>query len=135
MLVRLMAERDSNECTTKMAGTTYKFKRNEYGHLVTEVTDVNHIAWVGDPHNSAFLPYAIPKPKNQVPVTVVPEVIAPVETPKEPEVVAPVEQPDKIDEPEKDIPQVPRREEKKVKPKKTQPKKVEPKKVDPKKKR
>lgn len=128
MLVRLMAERDANECTTKMAGTTYKFKRNEYGHLVTEVIDAEVIKFVEHAHNTAFMPYTIPKPKTSIPVTAPPKIVAPVIPPKEPEVVVPAEpEEQEIEEVEEDAPRVPRRE--------SVPKKVQPKKVEPKKKR
>jgi len=63
MQVQLLVERDQNECTVKLAGTAYKFKRNEHGHLVSEITDQEHIKWVSDPHNTSFKMYAPPKAK------------------------------------------------------------------------
>lgn len=62
MQVRLMVERGQNECVVKLAGRSYKFTRNEHGHLVSEITDLPTIAWVSDTRNSAFLPYSPPKP-------------------------------------------------------------------------
>ena len=62
MLVQLLVERDQNECTVKLAGRAYKFKRNEHGHLVSEITDHDHIKWVSDPtHNTSFKIYNAPK--------------------------------------------------------------------------
>ena len=64
MQVRLLVERDQNECVVKLAGTAYKFERNEHGHLVSEITDQEHIKWVSDPnHNTAFKAYSAPKKK------------------------------------------------------------------------
>lgn len=64
MQVQLLVERDQNECIVKLAGTAYKFKRNEYGHLVSEITDQEHIKWVSDPmHNTSFRLYNVPKKK------------------------------------------------------------------------
>lgn len=63
MQVRLLVERDQNECIVKLAGTAYKFKRNEHGHLVTEISDVEHIKWVNDPLNTSFVQYVPPKAK------------------------------------------------------------------------
>ena len=64
MLVQLLVERDQNECTVKLAGMVYKFKRNESGHLVSDITDGEHIKWVSDPtHNTSFKIYGIPKKK------------------------------------------------------------------------
>ena len=62
MQVQLLVERDQDECIVKLAGTAYKFKRNEYGHLVSEITDHDDIKWVSDPHhNTAFKAYSVPK--------------------------------------------------------------------------
>ena len=64
MQVQLLVERDQNECVVKLAGTAYKFKRNEYGNLVSDITDLEHIKWVTDPyHNTVFKAYSIPKKK------------------------------------------------------------------------
>ena len=64
MQVQLLVERDQNECIVNLAGTAYKFKRNEYGHLVSDITDQEHIKWVSDPnHNTAFKAYSVPKKK------------------------------------------------------------------------
>jgi hypothetical protein len=64
MMVQLLVERDQNECIVKLAGTAYKFKRNEYGHLVSDITDQDHIKWVSDPtHNTSFKIYSAPKKK------------------------------------------------------------------------
>jgi hypothetical protein len=64
MQVQLFVERDQNECIVNLAGTAYKFKRNEHGHLVSEITDQEHIKWVTDPyHNTAFKAYSAPKKK------------------------------------------------------------------------
>jgi hypothetical protein len=62
MQVQLLVERDQNECIVRLAGTAYKFKRNEHGHLVSEITDHDDIKWVSDPrHNTAFKPYSVPQ--------------------------------------------------------------------------
>ena len=62
MQVQLFVERDQNECIVNLAGTAYKFKRNEHGHLVSEITDQEHIKWVTDPyHNTAFKEYNVLK--------------------------------------------------------------------------
>ena len=64
MQVRLFVERDQNECIVNLAGTAYRFKRNEYGHLVSDITDEEHIAWVSNPmHNASFRVYSPPEPK------------------------------------------------------------------------
>ena len=64
MKVRLFVERDQNECVVNLAGTAYRFKRNEYGHLVSDITDEEHIAWVSNPmHNASFRVYSLPEPK------------------------------------------------------------------------
>jgi hypothetical protein len=64
MQVQLFVERDQNECIVNLAGTAYKFKRNEHGHLVSEITDQEHIKWVMDPYrNTAFKAYSAPKNK------------------------------------------------------------------------
>jgi hypothetical protein len=64
MQVQLLVERDQNECIVNLAGTAYKFKRNEYGHLVSDITDHDDIKWVSDPHNrTAFKAYINPKNK------------------------------------------------------------------------
>ena len=62
MQVQLLVERDQNECIVKLAGRAYKFKRNEYGHLVSDITDQEHIKWASDPtHNTSFKLYSEPK--------------------------------------------------------------------------
>jgi len=62
MQVQLFVERDQSECIVNLAGTAYKFKRNEHGHLVSEITDQEHIKWVTDPyHNPAFKEYNVLK--------------------------------------------------------------------------
>lgn len=64
MQVRLLVERDQDECFVKLAGTTYKFKRNEHGQLVADISDQEHIKWVSDPtHNTSFKLYSPPKEK------------------------------------------------------------------------
>ena len=64
MQVQLFVERDQSECIVNLAGTAYKFKRNEHGHLVSEITDQEHIKWVTDPYNNtAFKAYSVPKKK------------------------------------------------------------------------
>jgi hypothetical protein len=63
MQVQLLVERDQNECIVKLAGTAYKFKRNEHGHLVAEISDQETIKWVSDPINTSFRLYSVPKPK------------------------------------------------------------------------
>ena len=55
MQVQLLVERDQNECIVKLAGTAYKFKRNEYGHLVSDITDHDDIKWVSDPHHNTVV--------------------------------------------------------------------------------
>jgi hypothetical protein len=61
MQVQLLVERDQNECIVKLAGTAYKFKRNEHGHLVAEISDLETIKWVSDPINTSFRLYVPPK--------------------------------------------------------------------------
>jgi hypothetical protein len=62
MQVQLFVERDQNECIVNLAGTAYKFKRNDHGHLVSDITDQEHIKWVTDPfHNTAFKEYNVMK--------------------------------------------------------------------------
>jgi len=64
MQVQLFVERDQNECIVNLAGTAYKFKRNEHGHLVSEITDMEHIKWVSDPsHHTSFKAYNPPGEK------------------------------------------------------------------------
>jgi hypothetical protein len=64
MQVQLLVERDQNECIVRLAGTAYTFKRNEHGHLVSDITDHDDIKWVTDPiHNTAFKAYSAPKAK------------------------------------------------------------------------
>jgi hypothetical protein len=83
MQVQLLVERDQNECIVRLAGTAYTFKRNEYGHLVSDITDHGDIKWVTDPtHNTAFREYIIPGKKiieemvdESVPVADIPEVV------------------------------------------------------------
>ena len=72
MQVRLLVERGQDECIVKLAGTSYKFKRNEHGHLVAEITDLLSIQWVSDPRNSSFIPYTLPKPKAELEAEVPP---------------------------------------------------------------
>lgn len=60
MQVQLLVERGQNECVVRLAGTAYLFKRNEYGHLVGDITDHDDIKWVSHPHhNTAFKPYIV----------------------------------------------------------------------------
>ena len=61
MQVQLLVERDQNECIVNLAGTAYKFKRNEHGHLVSEITYQEHVKWLNNPHNTSFKPYSAPK--------------------------------------------------------------------------
>ncbi|MFZ4436808.1 MAG: hypothetical protein ACOYOS_00110 [Syntrophales bacterium] len=62
MQVQLLVERDQNECIVKLAGRSYRFKRNENGHLVSDITDLDHIKWVSDPmHNTSFRLYSVPE--------------------------------------------------------------------------
>ena len=77
MQVQLLVERGQDECIVKLAGTAYKFVRNEHGHLVSDITDYDDIKWVSDPHhNTAFKAYSVPKKRGMdevVDVTVVTE--------------------------------------------------------------
>jgi hypothetical protein len=61
MQVQLFVDRDQNECIVNLAGTAYKFKRNEHGHLVSEITDQEHIKWVSASVNTSFRLYVPPK--------------------------------------------------------------------------
>ena len=62
MQVQLLVERDQNECIVNLAGTAYKFKRNDHGHLVSDITDQEHIKRISDPfHNTAFKEYNVLK--------------------------------------------------------------------------
>jgi hypothetical protein len=58
MQVKLMVERGQDECVVKLAGTHYKFIRNEHGDLIAEVSDLQTIKFVSDPRNSSFMPYS-----------------------------------------------------------------------------
>ena len=76
-----MVERDQNECIVKLAGTAYKFKRNEYGHLVSDITDHDDIKWVSDPHhNTSFKLYS--EPKKKIIAVVVDEVVPVADSPE-----------------------------------------------------
>ena len=62
MQVQLLVERDQNECIVNLAGTAYKFKRNDHGHLVSDITDQEHIKRISDPfHSTAFKEYSVLK--------------------------------------------------------------------------
>ena len=62
MQVQLLVERDQNECIVNLAGTAYKFKRNDHGHLVSDITDQEHIKRISDPfHSTAFKEYNVLK--------------------------------------------------------------------------
>ena len=61
MQVKLLVERDANECFAKVAGINCKFIRNEYGDLVADIPDAQIIGFISDPHNSAFILYTPPK--------------------------------------------------------------------------
>jgi hypothetical protein len=62
MQVQLLVERDQNECVVKLAGMAYKFKRNASGHLVSEITDGEHIKRISDPfHSTVFKEYSVLK--------------------------------------------------------------------------
>jgi hypothetical protein len=62
MQVQLLVERGQNECIVRLAGTAYIFKRNEYGHLVSDFTDHDDIKWVSHPHHdTAFKLYSVPQ--------------------------------------------------------------------------
>ena len=62
MQVQLLVERDQNECIVNLAGTAYKFKRNDHGHLVSDITDQEHIKRISDPfHSTVFKEYSVQK--------------------------------------------------------------------------
>jgi hypothetical protein len=62
MQIQLLVERDQNECIVNLAGTAYKFKRNDHGHLVSDITDQEHIKRILDPfHSTAFKEYSVLK--------------------------------------------------------------------------
>ena len=62
MQVQLLVERGQDECVVRLAGTAYKFKRNEHGHLVSDITDHDDLKWVSDPRNgTAFKEYIDPQ--------------------------------------------------------------------------
>ena len=64
MQFQLLVERDQNECIVNLAGTAYKFKRNDQGHLVSDITDHDDIKWISDPfHQAAFKEYGAPSKK------------------------------------------------------------------------
>ena len=81
MQVQLLVERGQDECVVKLAGTAYKFKRNEHGHLVSDITDHDDLKWVSDPRNgTAFKEYIDPQKKildeaiiDEMPVADVPD--------------------------------------------------------------
>lgn len=62
MQVQLLVERDQSTCVVKLDGYAYTFKRNKYGHLVSNIDNEDHLRWVADPsHNTSFRIYAEPK--------------------------------------------------------------------------
>jgi hypothetical protein len=70
MQIQLLVERGQDEHIVNLAGTAYKFRRNEHGHLVSEITEPKTIDWVTDPHRVSFVPYVMPRPK-----TIIDEVV------------------------------------------------------------
>lgn len=63
MQVELLVERmGQNEYIAKLGGASYRFRRNEHGHMVAEISDVGVIAKVSDPRNGSFRPYVPPDP-------------------------------------------------------------------------
>ena len=81
-MVQLLVERDQNECIVKLAGTAYKFKRNEYGHLVSDITDQDDIKWVSDPHSQYRRSRFTALPKKKIIEEVVDEVAPVADSPK-----------------------------------------------------
>ena len=64
MQVQLLVERmGQDEYTAKLGGSAYRFKRNDHGHMVAEITDTGVIAKVSDPRNGSFQPYTPPEPE------------------------------------------------------------------------
>jgi len=64
MQVQLLVERmGQDEYNAKIAGASYKFRRNDHGHMVAEITDEGIIKRVSDPRNGSFAPYTPPEPK------------------------------------------------------------------------
>lgn len=61
MQVRLLVERGQQENVVRLAGMSYTFKKNDYGHLVAEITDPTSLEWVANARNTSFVPYEIPK--------------------------------------------------------------------------
>jgi hypothetical protein len=60
MLIRLLVDRGQNEPAISLAGERYIFKRNEFGHLVTDISDPSTIKWVTSPLNKSFEEYVVP---------------------------------------------------------------------------
>lgn len=61
MQVQLLVERGQPENIVRLVGMSYTFKRNEFGHLVAEITDPTSLEWVANARNTSFVPYEIPK--------------------------------------------------------------------------
>lgn len=62
MQVQLLVERQGqDEYTAKLGGSTYRFKRNDHGDMVAEITDSGVIAKISDPRNGSFRPYVLPE--------------------------------------------------------------------------
>lgn len=60
-LIQLVVERDANECTVKIAGVPYRFKRDAEGRLVADITNTDHLKWVSDPYHYGSFKVLPPK--------------------------------------------------------------------------
>ena len=59
MQIRCLVEREGNRHVLRVEGIPYTFERNERGHLVTEVTNYEHIKWMM--RSSSYAAYREPK--------------------------------------------------------------------------
>ena len=65
MQVQLLVERQGqNEYIAKLGGSSYRFKRNDHGDMVAEISDSDVITKISDPRNGSFKPYVIPEVKD-----------------------------------------------------------------------
>ena len=59
MLIQLLVEREGDEHVLRVEGVRHTFRRNGYGHLVTEVTNPEHIKWMM--RSTSYQVYSPPK--------------------------------------------------------------------------
>ena len=59
MQIRCLVEREGNRHVLRVEGIPYTFERNEHGHLITDVTNGEHIHWMM--RSTSYQAYAPPK--------------------------------------------------------------------------